>query len=366
VVEDFLGRRFFIVGGDHVMKQRETAVLRIVGMICCFGLIGGCSTPLKMQRAAQISSRGGFVSEIDEPSSRGVLKRISPEECNVFFRFCLSTDEKNIVYSAVQGRTSIFSSNVSGPAQLWQISAKGGAPVKITSGGNINCEYPSFTADGNFIVYSSGGNLWKIQCNGAGGRTRIPGSGAGYDVAPHVSRDGRVAFCSEQTAGQRLTSKYFIWICNLDGSNLTQLREGMYPTWSPDCQKLVFVHNGDIWFMGVDGTELTQLTHTPYIYEGFPSFSPDGKSVVYVSNEGKDGKPMSSDFNIWTMRIDGLGKTQLTELSSWDSWPVWGEDGIYFLSGRAAIDMTSRLQRIWKLEIKGMEQKRVTASPNKE
>ncbi|MFP4383495.1 MAG: hypothetical protein ACLFST_12765 [Spirochaetia bacterium] len=40
----------------------------------------------------------------------------------------------------------------------------------------------------------------------------------------------------------------------------------------------------------------------------------------------------------------------MTELGSWDSWPTWGEDGLYFLSGRGADAQGRGVQRIWKIE----------------
>jgi Tol biopolymer transport system component len=138
-----------------------------------------------------------------------------------------------------------------------------------------------------------------------------------------------------------------IWTCNLDGSDLTQIREGKYPKWSPDEKKIVFMYDGEIWTVNANGTDLTQITNTYNIFENLPSFSPDGKKIVYSSNEGTDGQP-SWDINIWAMNLDGSQKTQLTELNSWDSWPIWGRNGVYFLSGRAQRPGMN-IKRIWLL-----------------
>jgi Tol biopolymer transport system component len=58
---------------------------------------------------------------------------------------------------------------------------------------------------------------------------------------------------------------------------------------------------------------------------------------------------VSSDVNIWHMRIDGTGKTQVTDLPSWDSWPRWGQDGIYFLSGRGKGN--NNTVSIWRIKM---------------
>jgi Tol biopolymer transport system component len=50
------------------------------------------------------------------------------------------------------------------------------------------------------------------------------------------------------------------------------------------------------------------------------------------------------------MNRDGSNLTQITELDAWDSWPIWGENNIYFLSGRAK-NSKEFIQRIWKLNL---------------
>lgn len=289
------------------------------------------------------ASSMGFTKEIDEPSARGQLTRVSPEQSNVKYRFCLSPDKKFIVFSGTQ---SGGSDNL---IQLWKISSDGsGSPIKITSGGSSNKLSPSYTNDGNYIVYASQGQLWKVRKDGAGGKMKIPGSGTNQDLVPNVSVNNIIVFCSTQKTPNNI--RYLIWTSNLNGGELTQLREGVYPQWSPDGSKIVFEHKNEIWLIDADGTNLMQLTNTLNINESLPSFSPDGHKIVYVSNEDDNGKPMI-DYNIWTMNSDGSGKRQETELSSWDSWPLWSEDGIYFLSARAQTQ-NENIQRIWKLLLK--------------
>lgn len=294
-------------------------------------------------QTSTIAGRIGFTKELDEPSARGQLTRLSPENSDVMYRFCLSPNNEIIIFSGTQ---SGGSDNL---IQLWKISASGStSPTKITSGGAAHKIYPSFTSDGNYIVYSSNGQIWRVKSDGSGGKMKIPGSGSQKDFAPNVSSKDVVTFCSVQSTSGR-KDKYLIWTSNLNGGNLTQIREGMYPKWSPDGDKIVFNHKGEIWLINADGTNLIQLTNSEKVNETLPSFSPDGEKIVYTSNEGKNGEPMK-DYNIWTMKIDGSEKKQETELDSWDSWPIWGNDGIYFLSARAQ-KAGEQIQRIWKLSI---------------
>ena len=105
--------------------------------------------------------------------------------------------------------------------QLWKILAAGGAPVKLTSGGISNFRTPSFTSDGKYIVYESEGNLWRVKSDGAGGKMKIPGSGAGFDFGPNVSIDNKVVFCSVYDMPSTMQPKYLIWTSNLNGGELT-------------------------------------------------------------------------------------------------------------------------------------------------
>jgi Tol biopolymer transport system component len=237
--------------------------------------------------------------------------------------------------------------------QLWKIPITGGASTKITSGGSNYCISPSFTSDGKYLVYESAGKLWKVRQDGAGGKTLIPGSGTGYDITPQLSSQNKLVFCSvSQVQTYQNLLKYFIWTSNLNGGELTQIREGKNPLWSPDGKQIIFDHAGEIWLINADGTELQQLTNSSEVIESIPSFSDNGEYIVFVSNETKTGNLSlrGSNWNIWSMKTDGSEKQQITELSSWDSWPLYSGNSIYFLSGRAT-KKKQNTQRIWKLQL---------------
>lgn len=120
-----------------------------------------------------------------------------------------------------------------------------------------------------------------------------------------------------------------LWIVDRDGSNKTRLGTseniGTGKDWYPLGLRVIYSANNskekpDLWTIEWYGTNQTQLTDTPY-GEWNPAFSPDGKQIVYVSDEG--GSP-----ELWLRDIQGNYRVKLTEnLGILDAYPKWSPDG---------------------------------------
>jgi len=89
--------------------------------------------------------------------------------------------------------------------------------------------------------------------------------------------------------------------------------------WSPDSSELVYSMGGSLWLQRIDSNEAQQLTDGPgYDYQ--PDWSPDGKSVVYVSYQ-KDA------MELWLLDLE-TGKTQqITSGGAVNLEPRWSPDG---------------------------------------
>lgn len=106
-------------------------------------------------------------------------------------------------------------------------------------------------------------------------------------------------------------------------------REG---TWisldiSPDGKTLVFDLLGDLYTLPIEGGQATPLTRG-LAYEVHPRFSPDGKSLVYISDK-------SGSENIWVMDLESKEETQISEDKDQHFFSAdWSVDGVYIVGAR--------------------------------
>jgi TolB protein len=234
-----------------------------------------------------------------------------------------------------------------------------------TVAGDPGAEFDGeLSPDGKWVVYrdstrgiNENDEIFVARVDGSGRRnlTNDPAN----DWGPTWSPDGStIAFNSDRDA---VLAGYLI---NADGSNLRPI--GVlgwfeYPSFSPDGTKLAFMsHHGadyDIFVADVATGVLRQLTDVPG-GDGWPSWSPDGSTIAFSSHrddcrlaprgqECWNGDPNDEHSDIWLMDADGANQRRLTpEISQFVSW---SPDGAYLLvSGHALFvvrpDGTGRLE----------------------
>ena len=89
--------------------------------------------------------------------------------------------------------------------------------------------------------------------------------------------------------------------------------------WSPDSQEVVYSMAGSLWKQRLDSGVAVQLTDGPgYDYQ--PDWSPDGKSVIYVSYQ-KDA------MELWLLDLASGRSQQLTHAGAVNVEPRWSPDG---------------------------------------
>jgi len=127
-----------------------------------------------------------------------------------------------------------------------------------------------------------------------------------------------------------------IYTMNDDGTNLTRLRAGERPAWSPDHSKIVFEANNTVFIMNADGTGARALTGVQNDHE--PSFTPDGAKVVFAHENVK-----THNFEIFAVNADGTNRQLLLKLGNTSvAGPSISPDGTmlaYHSTRRSEVDV---------------------------
>ena len=173
--------------------------------------------------------------------------------------------------------------------------------------------FPSFSPAGAEIAYASdrgGGFEIYVRQLAAGGREIQITSDGQDNLQPAWSANGReIAYSSRGRPG--------IWLVPALGGTPRRLTDfGSRPAWSPDGEMIVFQSEGpsdfsasapaaappsSLFLVAAKGGTPVPLTRTgePRGGHGAPSFSPDGKAIVFTSWAMQKGE-------IWTVsRLDG-------------------------------------------------------------
>jgi Tol biopolymer transport system component/imidazolonepropionase-like amidohydrolase len=133
----------------------------------------------------------------------------------------------------------------------------------------------------------------------------------------------------------------------------------MQPDVSPDGKTILFNILGDIYGVGTQGGEAWPVL-TGMAFETDPVFSPDGRSIAFVSDR-------SGVTNLWVADADGSHPRQVsqeTKLTIFSS-PVWAPDGEAVYVSRMKHPVLAF--ELWRYGLDGGEGKAVTkAQPNGE
>jgi len=240
------------------------------------------------------------------------------------------------VLLVITGEKGCFTSRIayvstqSGNKEIYVMDWDGYNPLPLTRNGSINLN-PDFSPDGREIIFTSykRGNP-DLYRRALSNTAEIGLSNRkGLNITGTWSPDGsRIALALSKDGDAE------IYTIAKDGSNPVRLTVSraleVYPGWSPDGKQIAFVSDRlgkpQIYVMDADGGNVRRLT-TSGSYNVNPRWSPKGDRIAYSRSQG--------GFQIFSIRADGAGDTQLTSEGSNEN-PSWSPDGrfITFSSSR--------------------------------
>ena len=288
-------------------------------------------------------------------------------------------DEREPDYMA-DGRTIVFSSDRAGNYDIWSVNLANGALARLTddpaddaapavnratgaiafvstratghgvwirqadgttwqwatSPGTPNA--PAWSADGTQLSWTDfgmGTARLMVAARGAEPRAISPAAGDAFPFRAAWLPGGELLYTGDgqlrlaSAAGEMRASipfdahvtftraAYARHARDFEGTKPAKVYGVVGPALSPDGTTIVFGALGDLWQL--KGGKLTQLTHDPFV-EFDPAWSPDGKSVVYVSDK-------SGTMELWLRDMATGAERALTTHEGGAAVPAWAPDG---------------------------------------
>ena len=156
---------------------------------------------------------------------------------------------------------------------LWKVAEIGGKPVQLTHFDDGSLFFPSISADGKIIVFEENAGLWKLDTV----------TGKVSEVKIEIGTD------SKENNFEAL---------HING-------EADSYGLSPSSQRAAISAHGEIFTIATEHGDVSRVTHS-YSRETEPAWSPDGKWIAYVSDEG--GRD-----SVWVADPDGSNAKKLTD-----------------------------------------------------
>ncbi|HEY9594249.1 MAG TPA: transporter [Spirochaetia bacterium] len=186
-------------------------------------------------------------------------------------------------------------------------------------------ESPAWTPDGKSLVYVAAGNLYLFDLGTKKSFQIHTGDCTSCNAAHVVSPDGKTLAISSGCNESKVSR---VWVLPIGGGWPRMITE-KYPShvhgWSPDGTRLaihaVWGGKSKICLVGVrEGSAEVALTDGTDECDA-PELSPDGRSLWYHSTR-------SGRAQLWRMKADGSGQTQITFDQEWNSaFPHVSPDG---------------------------------------
>ena len=192
---------------------------------------------------------------------------------------------------------------------LWSVAPDGTGLAQLTNTPDVREICPDVSPDGRQLALCrTGDGGYEIWTSDIGGGNERQLTDLGGDaIFPDWSPQGDRIVFSWSTGPSSPTSLYLV---DTKSGAVTTLLEAegfahQYPTFSPDGSTVLYTSDGQLWTIDVATGETTQLTSDDTRKDVCPDWSPDGTQIAYNANSGGDD-------DIWIMNADGTDQRNLT------------------------------------------------------
>jgi dipeptidyl aminopeptidase/acylaminoacyl peptidase len=224
-------------------------------------------------------------------------------------------------------RTHIIEAENKRRSEIWMAEPENSAPPSRISDPAVNATNPRWSPDGKLLAYTAGGTQWFVSMDRPG-PFHIPG----VSGPPVFSPDGQwIAFtkkvASPTTTGPDLS----------EFDKLTQERfKGRVYDWMnfrfdgrgylPDPRNARATPPSELFVVPVAGGEPRQLTHLG-VDVLTPAWRADGKALAFTADTHQRDEYAYERADLWTVTLEG----QIKRITQDDGWhhlsPAWSPDG---------------------------------------
>jgi TolB protein len=271
------------------------------------------------------------------------------------------------------GKTIVFQSDRTGNTEIYSVDANGKNLKQLTNTTGPNYG-PVWSPIGNLIAFASerdkDSEIYTMKPDGSAQTrlTNIPGD----DSHPHWFPDGsRILFNSprntpDQTKDWAL-QYHDVYSITADGKDVRRYTNNKtiitYSSVSPDGKMIAFrkvtdspainwdltlnkrSRNSEVFVMNMETKEQVNLSGH-FGYDGWPTWSPDSRSVAYVSN--RNGR--AGGGQLFTADLNGKNVRQLTDLAGAIIQPAYSADGKYIFAFQCFEAADSEFGNIIRIE----------------
>jgi Tol biopolymer transport system component len=229
----------------------------------------------------------------------GPSRRLTPKSFNLVRRLTWARDGKSVIFDNESGYAAFY---------LWRVGVDGQRPPERIEVAGVGAREPAASLSTNRLVFVRQSFDTDIYLLERGQSPALVVRSSFTDFTPVYSPDGqRIAFCSSRSG-----------------------------------------ENVEIWVAASNGSGAKQLTHGPGRWQCSPSWSPDGRSLVFDARE-------EIDQHLWTIGADGGGLRRITAEPGNQTSAMWSRSGwIYY----AWFD--GKTQDIWRTRPSGGPPQRLT------